>query len=53
MDSITTKDSTQIFGRIVGTSPALRRVLEQVEMVSRADSTVIRDGETGDRKSVV
>jgi len=41
------------FGRIVGTSPALRRVLEQIEMVSRTDSTVIIEGETGTGKELL
>ena len=35
------------FEQIIGDSPALRTVLEQVERVAPADSTVLIRGETG------
>ena len=35
------------FGEIIGESPALRRVLKQVETVALTDSTVLIGGETG------
>jgi DNA-binding NtrC family response regulator len=38
---------------IVGDSPALRRVLEQIEQVAPADSTVLIQGETGTGKELV
>jgi formate hydrogenlyase transcriptional activator len=41
------------FGRIVGASPALRRALKQVETVSRTDSTIIIQGETGTGKELL
>lgn len=40
------------FGEIVGESPAIRAVLEQVEMVARSDSTVLILGETGTGKEL-
>ena len=40
------------FGRIVGKSPALRRVLKQIETVSGTVSTVILEGETGTGKEL-
>ncbi len=39
-------------GRIVGNSSALRRVLEQLELVSATDSTVLLLGETGTGKEL-
>lgn len=41
------------FERIVGKSPALEAVLEQVERVARTDSTVLIQGETGTGKELV
>src|SRR6185369_11463889 len=41
------------FERIVGNSPALRTVLEQVERVAAADSTVLIQGETGTGKELI
>jgi formate hydrogenlyase transcriptional activator len=41
------------FEQIIGNSPALRVVLEQVERVASADSTVLIQGETGTGKELV
>ena len=41
------------FEQVIGNSPALEAVLEQVERVATTGSTVLIMGETGDRKSVV
>jgi formate hydrogenlyase transcriptional activator len=41
------------FGEMVGESPALRRVLRQVETVAPTDSTVLIRGETGTGKELV
>ncbi len=41
------------FGEIVGESPALRRVLKQVETVAPTDSTVLIRGETGTGKELI
>jgi formate hydrogenlyase transcriptional activator len=41
------------FEGIVGQSPALREVLQQVEMVAAADSTVLLLGETGTGKELI
>jgi formate hydrogenlyase transcriptional activator len=41
------------FEEIVGQSPALKRVLKQVEMVAPTDSTVLILGETGTGKELV
>jgi formate hydrogenlyase transcriptional activator len=41
------------FEQIVGNSPALRIVLEQVERVAAADSTVLIQGETGTGKELI
>jgi transcriptional regulator with GAF, ATPase, and Fis domain len=41
------------FEQIVGNSPALRIVLEQVESVAAADSTVLIQGETGTGKELI
>jgi formate hydrogenlyase transcriptional activator len=43
----------QNFGEIVGESPALRRVLKQVEAVAPTDSTVLILGETGTGKELI
>jgi formate hydrogenlyase transcriptional activator len=41
------------FERIIGDSPALKAVLEQVERVAAADTTVIIQGETGTGKELI
>lgn len=41
------------FGEIVGESPALRRVLKEVETVAPTDSTVLICGETGTGKELI
>jgi formate hydrogenlyase transcriptional activator len=41
------------FAGIVGQSPALREVLQQVEMVASSDSTVLLLGETGTGKELI
>jgi PAS domain S-box-containing protein len=45
--------SAHNFGEIVGSSPALRRVLEAVERVAAAETTVLIQGETGTGKELV
>ena len=45
--------STHGFGDIVGDSPALRKVLAQVELVAPADSTVLISGESGTGKELI
>ena len=40
-------DRSSMFEEIVGSSPALKRVLAQVAKVARTDSTVLILGETG------
>jgi transcriptional regulator with GAF, ATPase, and Fis domain len=46
-------DTALAFGRIVGTSRALRRVLQQVEVVAGTDATVLVLGESGTGKELV
>jgi formate hydrogenlyase transcriptional activator len=41
------------FGEIVGQSPVLKQVLEQVAIVSPTDSTVLIQGETGTGKELI
>ncbi len=41
------------FGEIVGESPALTQVLQQVEIVAPTDSTVLIQGETGTGKELI
>lgn len=41
------------FSQIVGTSPALRQVLQLVEMVAASDATVLLLGETGTGKELI
>jgi transcriptional regulator with GAF, ATPase, and Fis domain len=46
-------DTALAFGRIVGKSRALRRVLQQVEVVAGTDATVLILGESGTGKELV
>jgi PAS domain S-box-containing protein len=46
-------DRTSMFEEIVGTSPALQKVLTAVSKVASADSTVLIVGETGTGKELV
>ncbi len=46
-------DERSLFGEIVGSSDALRRMLARVEKVARTDSTVLLIGETGTGKELV
>jgi len=46
-------DRTSMFEEIVGTSPALRRVLSYVSKVAPTNSTVLITGETGTGKELV
>jgi len=46
-------DERALFGEIVGSSDALRRMLARVEKVARTDSTVLLIGETGTGKELV
>jgi len=41
------------FGKIVGRSPALQEVLQQVELVARTDAAVLLTGESGTGKELV
>ena len=41
------------FEQIIGSSPALMRILKQVEIVAPTDSTVLIQGETGTGKEVI
>lgn len=41
------------FEQIIGNSPALESVLEQVERVAPTDSTVLIQGETGTGKELI
>jgi formate hydrogenlyase transcriptional activator len=45
--------SDRLFEDIIGRSPALRRVLREVETVAPTDSTVLISGETGSGKELV
>ena len=47
------EDATQKFGDIIGTSAALRNVLNQVEVVAPTESTVLLLGETGTGKEII
>jgi formate hydrogenlyase transcriptional activator len=46
-------DSSSMFEEIVGSSPALRRVLADVARVARSESTVLISGETGTGKELI
>ena len=43
----------QAFGQIVGESPAIRQVLEQVDLVSPTEATVLIEGESGTGKELI
>jgi len=45
--------SSRRFEQIIGNSPALESVLEQVELVAPTDSTVLIQGETGTGKELI
>src|SRR6202011_2322531 len=45
--------NTRRFEQIIGNSPALESVLEQVEQVAPTDSTVLIPGETGTGKELI
>jgi formate hydrogenlyase transcriptional activator len=45
--------SRREFEQIIGNSPALERVLEQVQRVAPTDSTVLVEGETGTGKELI
>ena len=45
--------SEQLFGEIIGASPALRHVLEQIQNAAPTDSTVLIQGETGTGKELI
>jgi formate hydrogenlyase transcriptional activator len=47
------QDRNRRFEQLIGTSPALEAVLEQVERVAPADSTVLIQGETGTGKELI
>src|SRR5258707_2078 len=46
-------DKTRMFEEIIGTSPALKRVLSRISKVAPSDSTVLITGETGTGKELV
>ena len=46
-------DKASMFEEIVGTSPALKRVLSRISKVAPSDSTVLITGETGTGKELV
>ncbi|HEY7635969.1 MAG TPA: sigma 54-interacting transcriptional regulator [Gemmatimonadales bacterium] len=46
-------DSSSMFEEIVGSSPALKRVLAEVARVARVESTVLISGETGTGKELI
>ncbi len=46
-------DETSMFEEIVGTSPALKKVLSHISKVAPSDSTVLITGETGTGKELV
>ena len=46
-------DELSPFSEIIGESPSMRRVLEQVSMVARADTNVLIRGESGTGKELI
>lgn len=53
LDSCDRISSPRRFEQIIGTSPALGKVLEQVQYVAPTDSTVLIEGETGTGKELI
>src|ERR1700756_4460607 len=53
LGSVDQDRSPRRFEQIIGNSPALESVLEQVERVAPADSTVLVQGETGTGKELI
>jgi formate hydrogenlyase transcriptional activator len=53
LDSPVRDSSSPRFEQIIGNSPALERVLEQVQYVAPTDSTVLIGGETGTGKELI
>src|SRR5271165_3439578 len=53
LDRSDRNSSPRRFEQIIGSSPALERVLEQVEYVAPTDSTVLIGGETGTGKELI
>ena len=47
------EQAERAFEQIIGSSPALESVLEQVELVAATDSTVLIQGETGTGKELI
>jgi len=47
------ESSRREFGQIIGSSPALERVFDQVKHVAPTDSTVLIEGETGTGKELI
>src|SRR5262249_37749069 len=41
------------FGSVVGRSPAMRELFEQLERIAASDSTVLLEGETGTGKELI
>ena len=41
------------FGRLVGSSPPMRRLYEQIEQIAQTDASVVIEGETGTGKELV
>jgi transcriptional regulator with GAF, ATPase, and Fis domain len=52
-DSGLPRITSDSFGRVIGKSPALQAVLEQVKRVASTDSTVLIRGETGTGKELI
>jgi formate hydrogenlyase transcriptional activator len=53
LDSLDRGSSPRQFEQIIGNSPALEMVLEQVKRVAPTDSTVLIEGETGTGKELI
>ena len=45
--------AVQAHGQIVGASPSLQKVLEQIDVVAKTDATVLIEGESGTGKELV
>src|SRR5580692_8535924 len=52
-DSSDANTRREAFAGMIGTSQALRRVVEQVRTVATTDSTVLLEGETGTGKELI